>query len=79
MTENGKNMSDAQIKILFDFICAKPVCVEDRPNPYVYGQSWAVGNSYSDAQKQSFREQWAKFAEEHPDVWALMPLRDIEE
>jgi hypothetical protein len=76
---NGKNMTDEQIKILFDFVCSKPICVQDMPNPFVYGQPWAIGNSYSEAQKQAFVDRWAKFAAERPDIWALMPLRDAEE
>lgn len=76
---NGKNATDEQIKILFDYVDSLPEFIPDQPNPYVYGQDWAIGNSYSEAQRQAFRDVWARFAEEHPDIYALLPIRDVEE
>ena len=76
---NGKNATDEQIKILWDHVNNQPEVIPDQPNPYVYGQDWAIGNSYSEAQRQAFRDRWAKFAAEHPDIYALLPIRDVEE
>jgi hypothetical protein len=75
---NGKNMTDAQIKIMIDYL-SSPAVEGELPNPYIYGQDWACGNSYSEAQKQAFTDKYARFAIDHPDIWALMPLRDVKE
>jgi hypothetical protein len=72
-------MTEVQIKILSGFICSKPICEEDTPNLFVYGQPYVIGNSYSKMQKQTFVNQWKEFADKHPDIWALMPLRKVKE
>ena len=69
-------MNTDQTKTLLDFVFRPAGAFPTKPNPYVPGKAWRIGDSYTQEETNAFTNQWKDFASQHPDIMAQLPIRN---